>query len=51
MPEAISQTTAPGAKSTRCDVLVIRGGPGGSTAARRLRAANIRSDAEHVTSE
>ena len=29
----ISQTLAPGAKSTHCNVLVIGGGPGGSTAA------------------
>jgi flavin-dependent dehydrogenase len=33
MPEPISLTRATGAESSRCDVLVIGGGPGGSTAA------------------
>ena len=42
MPEAISQTTAPGAKSSRCDVLVIGGGPGGSTAASLLAEKGYR---------
>jgi flavin-dependent dehydrogenase len=36
MPETVSHPNAPGAKSTRCDVLVIGGGPGGSTAAALL---------------
>src|ERR1700689_3969787 len=42
MPEPISQTNAPGAKSTRCDVLVIGGGPGGSTAASLLAQKGYR---------
>src|ERR1700689_698510 len=42
MPEPISQTNAPGAKSTTCDVLVIGGGPGGSTAAALLAEKGYR---------
>jgi len=42
MPEPISQTNAPGAKSARCDVLVIGGGPGGSTAAGLLAEKGYR---------
>jgi flavin-dependent dehydrogenase len=49
MPEAISQITTPGAaaqatgaNSARCDVLVIGGGPGGSTAANLLAEKGYR---------
>ncbi|HSY95584.1 MAG TPA: tryptophan 7-halogenase, partial [Steroidobacteraceae bacterium] len=42
MPEPISQTLAPGAKSDRCDVVVIGGGPGGSTSASLLAAQGYR---------
>src|ERR1700720_1186564 len=42
MPEPISQTCAPGAKSDRCDVVVIGGGPGGSTSASLLAAHGYR---------
>ena len=42
MSEPISQTDAPGAYSTRCDVLVIGGGPGGSTAASLLAEKGYR---------
>jgi flavin-dependent dehydrogenase len=42
MPEPISQTNASGSKATRCDVLVIGGGPGGSTAASLLAEQGYR---------
>src|SRR5450631_2418138 len=42
MPEPISQTDAPGAPSAHCDVLVIGGGPGGSTAAGLLAEKGYR---------
>ena len=42
MPEPISQTSAPGAKSDRRDAVVIGGGPGGSTAASLLAAQGYR---------
>jgi flavin-dependent dehydrogenase len=49
MPEAISQISTPGASadaagatSARCDVLVIGGGPGGSTAANLLAEKGYR---------
>jgi flavin-dependent dehydrogenase len=38
----MAQTSAPGANSTRCDVLVIGGGPGGSTAASLLAEKGYR---------
>ncbi len=47
MPEPISQTNAPGAKSTRCDAWLIGGG---SFRAWRLRTAHIPSEAKRVTS-
>jgi hypothetical protein len=49
MPEPISQTNASGSKTTRCDVLMIGGGPGRSLRAWRLRAANIRSETDQLT--
>jgi hypothetical protein len=49
MPEPISQTNASGSKTTRCDVWVIGGGLGRASRARRLRAANSRSEAEQMT--
>ena len=42
MPEPISQTNAPGPNPVRCDVLVIGGGPGGSTAAGLLAERGYR---------
>jgi flavin-dependent dehydrogenase len=42
MPEAVSQTNATGGQSTACDVLVIGGGPGGSTAAGLLAEQGYR---------
>jgi flavin-dependent dehydrogenase len=42
MPEAISQTNASRGQSTACDVLVIGGGPGGSTAASLLAEKGYR---------
>jgi flavin-dependent dehydrogenase len=42
MPEPISQTNAPGGPADRCDVLVIGGGPGGSTAASVLAEKGYR---------
>jgi flavin-dependent dehydrogenase len=42
MPEPISQTDASGSKAARCDVLVIGGGPGGSTAASLLAEKGYR---------
>src|SRR3984957_13210517 len=42
MPEPIPQTDAPGAPSAHCDVLVIGGGPGGSTAAGLLAEKGYR---------
>jgi flavin-dependent dehydrogenase len=42
MPEPISQTNASGSKTSRCDVLVIGGGPGGSTAASLLAEKGYR---------
>jgi flavin-dependent dehydrogenase len=42
MPEPIPHTDAPGAQSTRCDVLVIGGGPAGSTAAGLLAEKGYR---------
>jgi flavin-dependent dehydrogenase len=42
MPEPISQTNASGSKTTRCEVLVIGGGPGGSTAASLLAEKGYR---------
>jgi flavin-dependent dehydrogenase len=42
MPEAISQTNASRGQPTACDVLVIGGGPGGSTAASLLAEKGYR---------
>ena len=42
MPEPMSLTCAAGAPSSRCDVLVIGGGPGGSTAAGLLAQRGYR---------
>jgi flavin-dependent dehydrogenase len=42
MPEPISQTNAPGGEPDHCDVLVIGGGPGGSTAASVLAEKGYR---------
>jgi flavin-dependent dehydrogenase len=42
MPEPISLTSAAGAQSSHCDVLVIGGGPGGSTAAGLLAQRGYR---------
>ena len=42
IPEPIPQTDAPGAPSAHCDVLVIGGGPGGSTAAGLLAEKGYR---------
>jgi flavin-dependent dehydrogenase len=42
MPEPISQTNAPGPNPVLCDVLVIGGGPGGSTAAGLLAERGYR---------
>jgi choline dehydrogenase-like flavoprotein len=42
MPEPISQSNAPGGETAHCDVLVIGGGPGGSTAASVLAEKGYR---------